>query len=138
MALGRARDRDGELVAELLADELDKLGGIVQIAVGTRPAEGQVAAQRQHMVDAVIKIGLQLGSDVFFRVADAGEMRHRLTLAVGPDLVEHFQVLAHVRAARAVGTGNVVGVQGIQLFQHAARAAKLFHTRVGLRRENLE
>ena len=52
MALGRACDRDSELVAELLADELDKLGRVVQIAVRAGPAEGQVAAQGEHMVDA--------------------------------------------------------------------------------------
>jgi len=54
VALGRAGHGDGELIAELLTDELHQLGGIVQIAAGAFPAEGQVAAQGQHMVDAVI------------------------------------------------------------------------------------
>ena len=138
MALGRACDRDGELVAELLADELDKLGRVVQIAVRAGPAEGQVAAQGEHMVDAVVKVGLQLFPDIFLGVADAGEVRHRGALAVLLDLVQNLQVLADVGAAGAVGTGNIVGLKGVELVQNSVLAAQLFHAHVRLGRENLE
>ena len=138
MALGRACDRDGELVAELLADELDKLGCVVQIAVRAGPAEGQVAAQGEHMVDAVVKVSLQLFPDVFLGVADAGEVGHRGALAVGLDLLQDLKVLADIGAACAVGAGDVVRVQGVQLFQHTALAAQLFHADVGLGGEYLK
>ena len=136
MALGRACDRDGELVAELLADELDKLGRVVQIAVRAGPAEGQVAAQGEHMVDAVVKVGLQLFPDIFLGVADAGEVRHRGALAVLLDLVQNLQILADVGAAGAVGTGNIVGLKGVELVQNSVLAAQLFHAHVRLGRDN--
>ena len=138
MALGRACDRDGELVAELLADELDKLSRVVQIAVRAGPAEGQVAAQGEHMVNAVIQIGLELFLDIFLGVADAGEVRHRGALAVLLDLVQNFQVLADVGAAGAVGTGNIVRLKGVEFVQNSVLAAQLFHAHVCLGRENLE
>ena len=50
VAFRRTRNRDGELVAEFLTDELDQLGCIVQVAVRAGPAERKVAAQREHMV----------------------------------------------------------------------------------------
>ena len=138
MAFGRARDRDGELVAELLADELDKLGGIVQITVRAGPAEGQIAAQGEHMVNAVIQIGLELFLDIFLGVADAGEVGDGDGLAVFLDLVQNFQVLADVGAAGAVGTGDVIGLQGIELVQNSILAAQLFHAHVRLGREYLK
>ncbi len=138
MALGRAGHGDGKLVAELLADELDELGGVVQIAAGAGPAEGQVAPQGQHVVDAMVQIGLQLLLDAFLGVADAGEVGHADGLAVLGDLVQNLQVLAHVGAAGAVGAGNVVGIQGVQLLQHATLTAQLLHAHVGLGGEDLE
>ena len=138
MAFGRASDRDGELVTELFADELDQLGGIVQVAVGAGPAEGQVAAEREHVVDAVIQVGLKLFLDVFLGVADAGEVGDRGGLAVLDDLVEDFEVFTDVGAAGTVSTGDVVGVQCVQLFQDAVLAAQLFHADIRLGREDLE
>ena len=138
MAFGRASDRDGELVTELFADELDQLGGIVQVAVGAGPAEGQVAAEREHVVDAVIQVGLKLFLDVFLGVADAGEVGNRGGLAVLDDLVEDFEVFTDVGAAGAVSTGDVVGVQRVQLFQDAVLAAQLFHADIRLGWEDLE
>ena len=138
MTLGRACDRDGELVAELLADELDKLSRVVQIAVRAGPAEGQVAAQSKHMVDAMVKVSLQLFLDVFLGVADAGEVGDGDGLAVFLDLVQNFQVLADVGAAGAVGTGDVIGLQGIELVQNSILAAQLFHAHVRLGREDLK
>ena len=138
MTLGRACDRDGELVAELLADELDKLSRVVQIAVRAGPAEGQVAAQSKHMVDAMVKVSLQLFLDVFLGVADAGEVGDRGGLAVLDNLVEDFEVFTDVGAAGTVSTGDVVGVQRVQLFQDAVLAAQLFHADIRLGREHLE
>ena len=54
------------------------------------------------------------------------------------DLVEDFEVLADVGAAGAVGTGDVVGVQRVQLFEDAALTAQLFHADIRLGREHLE
>ena len=138
MSLGRACDRDGELVSKLLADELHKLGRIVKVAVRARPAEGKVSPQREHMVNAVIEIGLELFLDISLGIADAGEMRDRGAFAVFFDLVKHLEVLADVRAARAVGAGDVVGVQRVELFEHAALAAQLFHAHIGLWREDFK
>ena len=138
MALGGACDCDGKLVAELLADELDKLSRVVQIAVRAGPAEGQIAAQGKHVVDAVVKVRLQLFLDVFLGVADAGEVGDRRALAVLLDLVQNLQVFADVGAAGAVGTGNIVGLKGIELVQNSVLAAQLFHAHVRLGRENLE
>ena len=138
VAFRRASDRDGELVTELFADELDQLGGIVQVAVGAGPAEGQVAAQGEHVVDAVIQIGLQLFLDVFLGVADAGEVGNRGALAILLDLVQNFQILADVGAAGAVSTGNIVRLKGVEFVQNSVLAAQLFHAHVRLGRENLE
>ena len=138
MSLGGACYGDGELVAELLTDELDKLGGVMQVAAGAGPAEGEVAAQGEHMVDAVVKVGLELLLDAFLGIADAGEVGHAGALAVLDDLVEDFKVLADIRAARAVGAGDVVGIQGVELLQHAALAAELFHADIGLRGEHFK
>ena len=138
MALGGAGHGDGELVAELLAHELHQLGGVVQVAAGAGPAEGQVAPEGQHVVDAVIQVGLELLLDALTGIADAGEVGDRGALAVLLDLVQHFQVLAHVGAAGAIGAGNVIRVQCVQLLQDAARAAQLLHARVGLGGEHFE
>ena len=132
MALGRAGNCDAELLAKLLADELHQLRCVMQVTAGTGPAEGQVATQSQHMVDAVIQVGLQLLLDAFLGVADAGEVGHAGALAVSDDLVQHFQVLAYIGTTGAVGAGDVIGVQGVELFQHAALTAELFHTHVRL------
>ena len=110
----------------------------MKIAVCAGPAERQVAAQREHMVNAVVQIGLQLFLDVLLGAADAGEVGDRRAFAVFLDLVENFQILADVGAACAVGAGNVVGVQGVELFQHTAFAAQLFHAGVSLRGEYLK
>ena len=138
MTFRRTRDCDGELVAELLADELHQLSGIVQVAVGAGPAKGQVAAQRQHVVDAMIQIGLQLFTDIVLGIANAGEVGHGRALAVLLNLVQNLEVLAHVGSACAVGAGNVIRIQAIQLVQNAALAAQLFHADVRLRRENFK
>ena len=138
MALGRTGHGDGELVTELLTDKLHQLSGIVQVAAGAFPAEGQVAAQSQHMVDAVIQIVLQLLTDAFLGVADAGKVSDGRALAVLLDLVQNLQIFAHVGAARAVGAGDVVGVQGVQLVQDAVLAAQLLHADVGLGGEHLK
>ena len=97
-----------------------------------------IAAQGEHMVDAVVKVGLQLFPDIFLGVADAGEVRHRGALAVLLDLVQNFQVLADVGAAGAVGTGNIVGLKGVELVQNSVLAAQLFHAHVRLGREDLK
>ena len=76
--------------------------------------------------------------DALLGVADAGEVGDGRALAVGLDLLEDFKVLADIAAACAVGAGDVVGVQRVELFQHAAFAAQLFHADVGLRGEYLE
>ena len=138
MALGRTRYRDGELVAEFLPDKLDQLGGVVQIAAGSLPAEGQVAAQCQHVVDAVVQIGLELITDALLGIADAGEVGHGDALAVVLDLFQDLKIFADIAAACAVGAGDVVRVQGVQLFQHAALSAQLFHADVGLWGEYLK
>ena len=90
------------------------------------------------MVDAVVKVGLKLFLDVFLGIADAGEMGNGRALAVLLDLVQNFQVLADVGAACAIGAGNVIGIQGVELFQHAAFAAQFFHADVGFGREHLK
>ena len=110
----------------------------MQVAVRAGPAEGQVAAQREHVVDAMVKVSLELFLDVFLGIADAGEVGDRSALAVLLDLVQNFKVLADVRSACAVGAGDVVGVQRVELFQHAAFAAQFFHADVGLGREYLK
>ena len=138
MSLGRTRDRDGELVSKLLADELHKLGRIVKVAVRARPAERKVSPQREHMVNAVVEIGLELFLDISLGIADAGKMGDWGALAVFFDLVKHLEVLADVRAARAVGAGDVVWVQRVELFEHAALAAQLFHAHIGLWREDFK
>jgi hypothetical protein len=138
VALRGAGHSDGELVAEFLAHKLHQLGGVVQVAAGAGPAEGQVATERQHMIDAVIQIGLELLLDAFTGVADAGEVSDGGAFAVLLDLVQNFQVLAHVGAARAVGAGDIVGIQGIQLLQHAAGAAQLLHANVRLGGEHFK
>ena len=138
MALGGAGHGDGKLVAELLADKLHQLGGVVQVAAGAGPAEGQVAPEGQHVVNAVVQVVLQLLTDAVLGVAHAGEVGDGGALAVLLDLVQHLQVLAHVGAAGAVGAGDVVGVQGVELLQHAALAAQLLHAHVGLGGEHLK
>ena len=114
------------------------LGGVVQVAVGAGPAEGDVAAQGEHVIDAVIQIGLQLLLDSLLGVGHAGEVGHRDGLAVLLDLVEHLEVLADVGSAGAVGAGNIIGVQLVQVVQHAAFGAELFHAGVRLGREHLK
>ena len=138
VSLRGAGHGDGELLAELRPHELDKLGGVVQVAAGAGPAEGQVAPQGQHVVDAVVQIGLELVLHALPGVADAGEVGDGDALAVLGNLVKDLQVLAHVGPARAVGAGDVVGVQGVELLQHAARAAQLLHAGVGLGGEHLK
>ena len=110
----------------------------MQVAAGSGPAEGQVTPERQHMIDAVIQIGLELLLDAFTGVADAGEVSDGGAFAVLLDLVQNFQVLAHVGAARAVGAGDIVGIQGVQLLQHAAGAAQLLHANVRLGGEHFK
>ena len=110
----------------------------MEIAAGAGPAEGQVSPQGQHVVDAVTQVVLELLLDALAGVADAGEVGDGGALAVLLDLVQNLQVLAHVGAARAVGAGDVVGVQGVELLQHAARAAQLLHAGVGLGGEHLK
>ena len=138
MALRRTGHRNGELIAELLAHKLHQLGSIVQIAAGALPAEGQIAAQSQHMVDAMGQVVVQLLLDALPGVADAGEVSDRRAFAVLLNLVQNFQILTHISTARAVGAGDVVGIQRIQLLQHAAFPAQLFHTRVRLGGEHLK
>ena len=138
VALGGACDSDGELVAELLADELHQLGGIVQVAVRAGPAKGDVAAEREHVVDTVVQIGLELVLDAFLGVGHAGEVRHGGALAVGLDLLQDLKVLADVRAASAVGAGDVIRIERIELLKHAALAAQLLHANVRLRGEDFK
>ena len=90
------------------------------------------------MVNAVVQVGLQLLFDAFLGVADAGEVGHRDALAIGLDLLQDFQVFAHVGTASAIGAGNVVGIQGVQLIQHAALTTQLFHAYVCLGGEDLK
>ena len=90
------------------------------------------------MVDAVIQIILQLLLDAFLGVADAGKVGNGSALAVLLDLVQDLQVLAHVGTACAIGAGDVVGIQRIQLIQHAAGAAQLLHAHVRLGGEHLK
>ena len=97
-----------------------------------------IAAQGEHMVNAVIQIGLELFLDIFLGVADAGEVGDGDGLAVFLDLVQNFQVLADVGAAGAVGTGNIVRLKGVEFVQNSVLAAQLFHAHVRLGRENLE
>ena len=133
----RAGDGDGELVAEFVTDELHKLGGVVQVAARACPAERQVAAEGEDVVDTVIEVVLELALDFLARVAHAGEVRDA-DGAESLDAVKNFNVLADVRAAGAVGAGNVVGLHGDELFQHAALAAQFFHPFIGLRGKNLK
>ena len=90
------------------------------------------------MVDAVVQVGLELLANAFLGVADAGEVGHGDALAILPDLLQNLQVLAHVGAAGAVGAGNVVRIQSIQLIQHTALAAQLLHTNVRLGGEHFK
>ena len=90
------------------------------------------------MVNAVIQIVLQLLTDALLGVADAGEMGNGSALAVLLDLVQNLQVLAHVGAACAVGAGDVVGIQGIQLLKNAVFTAELLHADIGLGGKHLK
>ena len=136
MALGGAGYGNGELVAELLPDELHQLGGVVQVAAGAGPAEGEVAAQGEHMVDAVVKVGLELLLDALLGIADAGEVRGRQAPAAFRHPAQNLQILSHIRAAGTVGAGDRIRAQRIQLGKDAA--AQLLHTRVSPGRKHLE
>ena len=76
--------------------------------------------------------------DAFLGVADAGEVGDGGALAVLLDLVQHFQVLAHVGAAGAIGAGDIIRIQGVQLLQHAACTAELLHAYVSLGGKHFE
>ena len=138
MALGGTGNGDGELVAELLTDELDQLGGVVKIAARALPAERQIAAQGEDVVDAVVQIGLELITDAFLGVADAGEVGHGDRLGVLLHVLQDLEVQTDVAAAGTVGAGDVIGIQGVQLFQNAAFTAELLHALLGLRGEDFK
>ena len=138
MAFRRTGDRNRELVTVLLADELDKLGRIMQVSARTGPADREVAAQGKHVVDSVLKIGVELLPDTLFCVSDAGEVSQRDSFSVLFDFVENFEVLAYIGPARSVGAGNIVGSQFIELVQNTSRAAQFFHSLVCFRREYLK
>ena len=81
---------------------------------------------------------LELVLDAFLGVGHAGEVRHGGALAVGLDLLQDLKVLADVRAASAVGAGDVIRVERIELLKHAALAAQLLHANVRLRGEDFK
>ena len=142
MAFRRTGDRNRELVTVLLADELDKLGRIMQVSACAGPADREVAAQGKHVVDSVLKIGVELLPDALFCVSDASKMSQRDclwdSLSVLFDFVENFEVLAYICPARSVGAGNIVGSQFIELVQNTSRAAQFFHSLVCFRWEYLK
>ena len=76
----------------------------MQITVRAGPAERQVTAQCQHMIYAMLQVCIQLLFDTFLGIANAGEVGNGSGLAGSLDCIQHFQVLANVSAACAVGT----------------------------------
>ena len=138
MAFRRTGDRDRELVTVFLADELDQLGRIVQISARTVPADREIAAQCKHMVDSMLKIGIELLPDSLFCVSDAGEVSQRDCFSVLLDFVKDFEVLSYICPTCAVGAGNIVGSQFIKLVQNTSRAAQFFHSLVCFRGEYFE
>ena len=138
MPLGRTGNGDGKPVAVLLAHKFDQLRRVVQIAARTFPAERQVAAQRKHMIDPMLQIPVELFANALFRVADAGEVRDRNGFSVLLNLIEHRKVLANIGSACSVGAGNVVGMERVELVQHAAVAAQFFHADVRFGRKHLK
>ena len=138
MSFGRACHADGKAAAEFVPDKGDKLRCVVQIAARAGPAEGKVAAQSKHMVDAVVQVGLQLFTDAVLRVADTGKMRHGDTTSVCADFPNDFQIFSDVGAACAIGARDVVRVERVELFEDSVFTAELVHPDIGFGREDLK
>nr|GEU28354.1 hypothetical protein [Tanacetum cinerariifolium] len=107
--LGVRRHFDMEPVARFLADELDQLAGVAELA-GRAVTAGQVAAQRHDAADVVRLEFVQDGADRRAGAAHARQVRCGV-LAGGQDFHHRVERAALGAAAGAEGHGKILGFQ---------------------------
>lgn len=109
--------RDPETKSSRAGDLLGQLVGVVE-SVGMRRKRRlsfrRVAAQGQDVFDPVVRQFLQDGADLRFRVADAGEVSHRLDAEGVFDARHQLQGLRARRASGAIGDRDKVRLECFQ------------------------
>lgn len=124
-----------EVVGGFLADELDQVAGVAQLAAGHAHARRQVAAQGDDALDTGGLVLGQQGAQFGLGVADAGQVRGGWHLHFVFQLQHGVQGAVAGRAAGTVGAGEEVRVVAGQL---AGDAHQFFVAGVGLGGEELE
>ena len=133
MALGIGRHRDLEVIAGLLAHELDQLVGVTQLAARAHPG-GQVPAQRHQALDTLLTILRQDLTQLTAVAADTRQVR-RGADAAGADRLHGVEGALTRGATRAIGDGEELRLQRRQLI---ANPLELFTPGLGIRREEFE
>ena len=100
---------DGDVPVGALADEAGEFGGGVEGLGGRFGVLGQVAAEGEDVVDAVVLVVGDDCGDLVAGVGDAGEVRHGLDAEVVADLADPVSGGSTGGAAGAVGDGHKVG-----------------------------
>ena len=98
-------------------------------------APRRVTAQGEHVVDTRVADLAEDLDQALGRLADAGEVSHRLDLEVLLDPLRDLDRALASRAGGAVSHGDVVRVVGPEHFERVLQHAAAV---VGLRREELE
>ena len=139
MFLGITGASEAEFFREMFAEVTDEVDGVLEIgepAFGwVGQVGGSVAAQGEDVFDAVGGEVFEDAVDVVQRLADAGEMGHRLELELFLDLERDLQRAGAGAATSAIGAR---GKGWAQLVQARERVEEIGHRLVGLRGKELE
>src|SRR6266571_2972299 len=121
-----------------LAHQLHQLVRVAEAALdgdeARLPPRG-IAAQGEHVVDALGHDGFDGGFQLVARRAGAGDVRHRLDLQLALDSGHHLQRAAAGRPSRSPGDAHESGRERVKL---ADGLEQRLHPRVGLRGEELK